>query len=170
MLVTISFKSLTYYEVTLQCEWSSKYENFNGVFLEIMFLFYFILFFYFIEFIKDKKDCSMFTMMNIKFLVKNTSKSRRRSKRELEIKKEVQLEKPHAWDQSNKVRSSKDFNWSISFITSSNVQIFAPSTQTTSPMPTPSSKHSRNVYQTNRVNQKEGMLLCLATPIECQKL
>ena len=40
MLVTISFKSLTYYEVTLQCEWSSKYENFNGVFLEIYIYFF----------------------------------------------------------------------------------------------------------------------------------
>ena len=68
--------------------------------------------------------CKYRTLLNLKRLLyvhddehkapwKNTSKSIRWSKRKLELKNEVQLLKPHVRDQSNKVRSDKDFNWSI---------------------------------------------------------
>ena len=55
----------------------------------------------------------MFTMMKIKHLGKIQSNQSDDLKRKLELKNEVQLLKPHVRDQSNKVRSDKDFNWSI---------------------------------------------------------
>ena len=55
----------------------------------------------------------MFTMMNIKHLGKIQANQSDDLKRKLELKNEVQLLKPHVRDQSNKVRSDKDFNWSI---------------------------------------------------------
>ena len=52
----------------------------------------------------------MFTMMKIKHLGKIQANQSDDLKRKLELKNEVQLLKPHVRDQSNKVRSDKDFN------------------------------------------------------------